>query len=164
MAATDPLGVKRCTAWLQCCSVFILKVKFKGRSVWVKKNRLLHPYFSACLKVFLSRCRRRLSKAQLLLAQRLRENLQVFCVTLLRAYIGTGCQPRLTADAPQTCAPRPWFHFMVSREPRERCPFLRWNKGQQNMKSQRSFCLKACDLFMAFRFTLSDVGSCETEH
>lgn len=38
MAATDPLGVKRCTAWLQCCSVFILKVKFKGRSVWVKKT------------------------------------------------------------------------------------------------------------------------------
>lgn len=95
------------------------------------------------------------------LPQRLREDLLVFRVMLLKGYIGAGCLPQLGPDT-HTKSVVPLYGLCEGREPKQLCPFLQW-KRPANVKSKRS-CPKACDLFMAFRFTLSDAGSCEAEH
>lgn len=57
------------------------------------------------------------------LPQRLREDLLVFRVMLLRGYIGVGCLPLLDPDT-QTKTVVPLYGLCEDREPKQLGPFL----------------------------------------
>lgn len=80
---------------------------------------------------------------------------------MLLKVIGPGCLAHLSPDT-HTKIVVPLSGLCESRETDSGRP--RRGKGPANMKSKRSPRRRACDLFMAFRVTLSDAGSCGAEH
>lgn len=156
------MGTKWCTTVLHSCNIFQLWSQIQR---CLSGNRLLKKtsIFLSLSESFLNMIWWLMSASpQPPLPQRLREDLLVFRVMLLKGYIGAGCLPRQNPDA-HTKTVVPLYGLCEGREPKQLCPFLQW-KRPANVKSKRSPCWKACDLFMAFRFTLSDAGSCEAEH
>lgn len=64
----------------------------------------------------------------------------------------------------QTLAPSLQFHFYGLCKSREPKLCSRGERGQEMQRAIDLLARRACDLFMAFRFTLWDVRSCEAEH
>lgn len=124
-AVFSPMGTKWCITTQHSCSVFRFGVKLRGRKAW-SGNRLLNNLSTYCLlesfqiMTYSGWC---LQTPQPPLQQRLKEDLIVFRVMLLKGYTGPGCLPQLDLDI-HTKTAVPLYGLCEGKEPTQLSPFL----------------------------------------
>lgn len=142
---------------------FKIRIKFRGRGAWVEtgcwKENMSH--LSAFLLWYGGWC----------LPAPLpplpgHKDYKKICSSFVSCYFKATLVPTACLNSTKTLTPRLWFRFMVCAKAENQNNSARScnEKRPANVKSKGSTCWGACDLFMAFSFTLSDARSCEAEH